>query len=150
MHSKVALTVFAAIMTLSATATPNPVVNVVSDAELVRWLKTTDAELTFIGAPIAGFNAPEGLSARSAKGTTVVYCNRRTGNVCGGACTVYNGGPKCLDAPGTNCLSANHDVGFCNRSGCGHTCNTFSGCGERMDSNFCYTPGTASILVGNY
>ncbi|KAJ3826849.1 hypothetical protein F5880DRAFT_1541559 [Lentinula raphanica] len=78
----------------------------------------------------------------------VVYCNTKTVNVCGGSCTVYNGGAKCLNAPGTNCLSATNNVGFCDRGGCGGSCNQFSTCGTRMDDNFCYTPGTNSINVG--
>ncbi|EEB95557.1 hypothetical protein MPER_05454, partial [Moniliophthora perniciosa FA553] len=53
---------------------------------------TTDANLTFIGEP---------LNKRAALNTMVIYCNRRTQNVCGGTCTVYNGNAKCLDAPST-------------------------------------------------
>lgn len=110
--------------------------------EFKEWLATTDANITFIGAPISG------IGPRSAQDTIVTYCNKRVNNVCGGSCTVYNGGPRCLDAPGTQCLSATRNVGFCDRGGCGGSCNQFSTCGTRLDNNFCYTPGTRSILVG--
>ncbi|KAL1747106.1 hypothetical protein HDZ31DRAFT_80688 [Schizophyllum fasciatum] len=129
-----------------AIATPTPEVNILSDAEFVEWLKTTDANLTFIGDPIPGYNAPEGLVSRAAQATWVSYCSKRIGNICGGDCTVYNGGPRCLNAPDTVCLAANHDVGFCDRAGCGHSCNSYNSCGTRLDGGYCYTPGTKSIL----
>ncbi|KAI0739158.1 hypothetical protein C8Q80DRAFT_1204519 [Daedaleopsis nitida] len=114
---------------------------VVSQEEMMHWLATTDAELTFLGEPI------NPLAPRAAQNTMVTYCNRRVVNVCGGACTFYNGNAKCLSAPGTACLAATTNVGFCDRSGCGHSCNQLSTCGTRLDNGFCYTPGTASILV---
>ncbi|KAJ3974380.1 hypothetical protein EV361DRAFT_895097 [Lentinula raphanica] len=39
----------------------------------------------------------------------VVYCSDRTVNVCGGACTVYNGGATCLSAP----KLTEHQLPFC-------------------------------------
>ncbi|EPT00543.1 hypothetical protein FOMPIDRAFT_1122259, partial [Fomitopsis schrenkii] len=122
----------------------------VSRDDMMNWLRTTDANLTFVGEPIPGVNAPEGLASRDAQNTMVTYCTTRNDDVCGGTCAVYNGGPTCLSAPGTNCLSATNNVGFCDRSGCGHSCNQLSSCGTHLDSGFCYTPGTRSILVGNY
>ena len=114
----------------------------VTDAELDNWLATTDAKLTFV----SDFdNNP--LADRAALNTRVVYCNRRTNNVCGGDCTVYNGNSKCLNAPDTQCLSATTNVGFCDRAGCGGSCNQYSSCGTRLDNGFCYTPGTRSINV---
>ena len=112
-----------------------------SHDEMLNWLATTDAELTFVGAPI------NPLAPRSAQTTIVTYCTTRADNVCGGSCSVYNGGAACLDAPGTNCLAATNNVGFCDRAGCGHSCNQLSTCGTRLDNGFCYTPGTQSILV---
>ena len=85
--------------------------------EMVNWLKTTDATLTFVGNPIPGINAPEGLVSREALDTTVTYCNRRINGVCGGDCTVYTGSAKCLKAKGTVCLAATNNVGFCDRTG---------------------------------
>ena len=117
--------------------------NIVSDSELLTWLSTTDAELTFVGAPI------NPLAPRSAQNTMVTYCNKRSNNVCGGSCTVYNGGAACLDAPGTSCLAAPHNFAFCDRGGCGGSCNQLSSCGTRLDNGFCYTPGTRSILVSS-
>ncbi|KAJ3571859.1 hypothetical protein NP233_g3472 [Leucocoprinus birnbaumii] len=123
------------------TAAPHPEY-VVSDAEMNHWLSTTDAELTYVGKPY------HPLSPREAQNTRVVYCNTRNFNVCGGSCTVYNGGATCLSAPGTQCLFATQNVGFCDRGGCGGSCNQFSSCGTRLDNGFCWTPGTASITVG--
>lgn len=109
------------------------------------WLDNTDAEITYIGKPLGDLSD---LSKRNPLDTSVTYCSGRVDNVCGGPCTVYNGGATCLNAPGTNCLFATNNVGFCDRSGCGGSCNQFSTCGTRLDNGFCATPGTASILVG--
>ncbi|KAM5536118.1 hypothetical protein V8D89_010217, partial [Ganoderma adspersum] len=95
-------------------AAPESATYLVSHDEMLNWIKTTDAELTIVGAPI------NLLAPRSAQNTMVTYCNKRINNVCGGSCTVYNGGAACLDAPGTTCLAATHNVGFCDRGGCGH------------------------------
>ncbi|TFK84424.1 hypothetical protein K466DRAFT_577298 [Polyporus arcularius HHB13444] len=112
-----------------------------SHYEFLHWLDTTDADITYVGTPIDR-NAP-----RAAEAVMVTYCSSRTQNVCGGACTVYNGGSACLNAPGTKCLAATANVGFCDRSGCGGSCNQLSSCGTRLDNGFCFTPGTASIVV---
>ncbi|RXW14280.1 hypothetical protein EST38_g11576 [Candolleomyces aberdarensis] len=133
-----------ALFVTSAVASPTPVAaNVVANAELDHWLATTDAKLTFIND--VGTTNP--LVDRATLNTRVVYCSRRTNNVCGGDCTVYNGNSRCLDAPGTNCLFATTNVGFCDRGGCGGSCNQYSSCGTRLDGGFCYTPGTRSINV---
>ncbi|KAI4527454.1 hypothetical protein GGG16DRAFT_94501, partial [Schizophyllum commune] len=89
--------------------------SLLTEEEMLHWLQTSDAELTFIGEPIPGVNAPEdhALDRRAALNTVVTYCNKRVNDVCGGACTVYNGQAKCLYAPGTNCLAATNNVGFC-------------------------------------
>ncbi|TFK37244.1 hypothetical protein BDQ12DRAFT_667180 [Crucibulum laeve] len=147
-----------AALTLRVTATPAVPVNIVdrdtavaegvavklvTEAEMRHWIATTDAKLTFIGEPIT-----DGLQGRAALNTMVTYCNKRTQNVCGGDCTVYNGGAACLNAPDTQCLSATNNVGFCDRSACGGSCNQLSTCGTHLDNNFCFTPGTRSINVG--
>ncbi|EIW54845.1 uncharacterized protein TRAVEDRAFT_130874 [Trametes versicolor FP-101664 SS1] len=118
-----------------------PASYLVSHEAMMHWLATTDAELTFIGEP------PNPLTPRAAQNTMVTYCSSRTQNVCGGHCTVYNGGAACLNAPKTKCLSATKNVGFCDRGGCGGSCNQLSTCGTRLDNGFCFTPGTASIIV---
>ncbi|KAM5536123.1 hypothetical protein V8D89_010222 [Ganoderma adspersum] len=107
---------------------------------MMHWLRTTDANLTYIGAPLNPL-APRDTT------TTVTYCTKRVGSVCGGSCSVYNGGPTCIDASGTSCLSATNNVGFCDRAGCGHSCHDLSTCGTHLDNGFCATPGTKSILV---
>ena len=114
----------------------------------MNWLSTTDANITYIGEPIDvnSFSTKSSLTKRAGN-VMVTYCDRRVYNVCGGHCTVYNGGPTCLNAPKTNCLAATANVGFCGRKGCSGICNQYSTCGTRMDNGFCYTPGTASILV---
>ena len=119
------------------------VADLITIEQFKDWLDNTDAEITYVGEPIGDF------SKRNVLNTMVTYCSSRVDAVCGGRCTVYNGGPTCLNAPATVCLAANHNVGFCNRSGCRGSCNQLSSCGVRLDKNFCYTPGTASILVGN-
>lgn len=121
----------------------DPATYLVSPEQMLHWLENTDAELTFIGGPI------NPLAARSADNTMVTYCNRRIDDICGGSCTVYNGGAACLNAPDTTCLAATNNVGFCDRAGCGHSCNQLSTCGTRLENNFCYTPGTKSILVSS-
>ncbi|KIJ40975.1 hypothetical protein M422DRAFT_173082, partial [Sphaerobolus stellatus SS14] len=117
--------------------------HLITPEQFKNWLATTDATITYIGAPI------NDLTTRDALNTIVTYCNRRTNNVCGGDCTVYNGSARCLNAPDTQCLSATNNVGFCDRGGCSGSCNQFSSCGTRLDNNFCYTPGTRSINVSN-
>lgn len=105
------------------------------------WIANTDAELTFIGKPI------NPLAPRSAQDTTVTYCTNRVDSICGGPCTVYTGGPTCLNAPNTNCLSATANVGFCSSKGCTGACNPLATCGVKLDDGFCFTPDTESILV---
>ena len=120
--------------------------NLISVEQFKHWLATTDANVTFHGKPLGDLSD---ISKRNALDTMVTYCNTQIDNVCGGLCTVYNGGANCLSAPGTACLFATNNVGFCDSDGCGGSCNQFSSCGTRLDNGFCDTPGTASILVGS-
>ncbi|OJT08592.1 hypothetical protein TRAPUB_519 [Trametes pubescens] len=83
---------------------------------MAHFLATTDAELTFIGEAI------NPLVKRSAQATTVTFCTKRVGNICGGTCTVYTGGATCLDAADTVCMSSTKDVGFCDQTGCNGNC----------------------------
>ncbi|KAJ3515814.1 hypothetical protein NLJ89_g1534 [Agrocybe chaxingu] len=62
-----------------------------TDTEFDYWLATTDAKITYYGN-----TAPNPLAPRGALDTRVTYCSSRIHNVCGGACTVYNGGATCL------------------------------------------------------
>lgn len=116
---------------------------ILSSDEMAYWIANTDAKLTFIGDSI------NPLSSRSAQTTTVTYCSTRIDDVCGGACTVYTGGATCLWAGGTNCLAATNNVGFCDETGCGGSCNQLSSCGTPLGDGYCYTPGTNSIAVSN-
>ncbi|RPD58870.1 hypothetical protein L227DRAFT_576888 [Lentinus tigrinus ALCF2SS1-6] len=117
------------------------VASTVSTDEFLKWLDTTDADITYVGKPING-SVP-----RAAADIMVTYCTKRTQNVCGGTCTVYNGGSTCISAPGTACFSATGNVGFCDHGGCSGSCNQLSSCGTRLDNGFCSTPGTSSIIV---
>ncbi|KAK0499069.1 hypothetical protein EDD18DRAFT_1250619 [Armillaria luteobubalina] len=128
----------------SASPTPESAAFIWTDAEFDHWLATTDATITYYGN-----TTPNPLASRDELTTRVTYCSSRTQNVCGGACTVYNGGATCLNAPGTVCLAATNNVGFCDRAGCSGSCNQLSSCGTRLDGGFCYTPGTRSIIVSS-
>ena len=116
---------------------------IMSHDEMMYWIANTDAVLTFIGDTI------NPLSSRSADTTSVTYCSTRIDSVCGGRCTIYNGGATCLNAPDTNCLAATKNVGFCSSSGCRGSCNELSTCGVHLDYGYCYTPNTQSIAVTN-
>ncbi|KAL1943013.1 hypothetical protein VTO73DRAFT_4684 [Trametes versicolor] len=139
--------IFVTIATLATAAFASPVSEtsgaIISEAEFAHWLATTDAELTFIG------DRPNPLAKRSAQSTIVTYCTKRVGGICGGSCSVYNGGATCLDATGTNCIAATRDVGFCDKTGCEGNCNAMSLCGTPMGNGFCATPNTQSILVSS-
>ncbi|KAM5545147.1 hypothetical protein V8D89_001258 [Ganoderma adspersum] len=120
---------------------PEPTTYLVTHEQMMHWIATTDAKLTFVGKL---FNL---LVLRSAQDTTVTYCSKCIDSVCVGPCTVYSGGAMCLNAPGMSCLAAMNNVGFCNHSGCRGSCNQLSTCRTHLDNGFCYTPGTVSILV---
>jgi hypothetical protein len=113
------------------------------------WLDKTESDVTFIGKRLGDLSD---LSKRNALDTVVIFCNSKVGNVCGGTCTVYSGGPACIPALGTNCLSATKDVGFCDRllcdGGCSQYSATASDCGSNgacLENNFCSTPNTDSV-----
>ncbi|KAI0709652.1 hypothetical protein C8T65DRAFT_195046 [Cerioporus squamosus] len=90
-----------AVVVPQVAASPTPVGSLVTTDEFLKWLDTTDAEITYIGKPING-SVP-----RAVRDVMVTYCNKRTQNVCGGTCTVYNG-------PATRLAATAHDVP------CGH------------------------------
>jgi len=130
---------------VAATPTPDVTVNLITVEQFRHWLANTDADVTFHGKPIGDLSY---FSKRNALDTMLTYCTSRIDDICGGDCQVYNGGPTCIDAPGTSCLFATTNVGFCDRDQCGGSCNQFSTCGTVLEGGFCDTPGTASILVG--
>ncbi|PBK85711.1 hypothetical protein ARMGADRAFT_1169448 [Armillaria gallica] len=126
-----------------ASPTPEPASAAIwTDAEFDHWLATTDAKITYYGNTSSNALAP-----RDALITTVIYCSSRISNVCGGACTVYQGGAICLPAPDTVCLGATQNIGFCDRAGCVGDCTQLTDCILWLDGGFCYTPATRSILV---
>ena len=120
-------------------------VNLITIEQYKHWLENTDAVVTFHGKPLGDLSS---LSKRNALNTVVTYCTQRIDDICGGTCQTYNGGATCINSPGTSCLIATSNVGFCDRGGCGGSCNQFSSCGTKLQDGFCFTPGTASILVG--
>ncbi|KAI0675966.1 hypothetical protein C8Q78DRAFT_1066571 [Trametes maxima] len=124
-------------------ATPNTNSILVSPAyaQMLHWISTTDAELTFVG------ERPTSLSPRAAQDTVVVSCSTRSGNDCAGPCTVYNGGATCLVARHVNCLFATNDVIFCTDTKCAVDCNALVNCATPLNGGFCATPNTNSILV---
>ena len=125
----------------AAVATDEPASYLVSHEQMMHWIATTDAELTFTGKPI------NPLLPRSDQDTIVTYCTKRTAEVCGGTCRVYNGGATCIAAAGTQCLFATRNVGFCDRVGCQGNCTSLINCIVQLDEGFCYTPNTQSISV---
>ncbi|KAF8900248.1 hypothetical protein CPB84DRAFT_1650535, partial [Gymnopilus junonius] len=112
--------------------------------QLQDWLSKTDANITYVGKPIGDIST---LSKCQGGTTMVVYCSSQAANVCGGSCTMFNGGATCIHAPGTNCLFASSNVGFCDGDDCDGSCNQFSSCGTPLDNGFCSTPGTSSIIT---
>ncbi|KAI0372668.1 hypothetical protein BV20DRAFT_38073 [Pilatotrama ljubarskyi] len=119
-----------------------------SEAQLARWLATTDANLTFIG-PRPDFT-PLGRRSAQNNNTIVVYCSKRTKNdTCGGTCTVYNGGPQCVDIPLSQCMMATQDIGFCDKKACKGLCDDLFACGTILKDGFCFTFDTKSILVSD-
>ncbi|KAJ7574064.1 hypothetical protein C8J56DRAFT_1065304 [Mycena floridula] len=71
----------------------------ITDAQFKAWLTTKDlSDITWIGKLV------NPLTRRSAENTIVTFCSNRIDDVCGRPCSVYNGGPTCIDAPDTNCL----------------------------------------------
>ncbi|PBK85712.1 hypothetical protein ARMGADRAFT_1048012 [Armillaria gallica] len=126
-----------------ASPTPEPASAAIwTDAEFDHWLATTDAKITYYGNTSSNALAP-----RAALNTRITYCSSRIGNVCGGACTVYDGGAACLNAPDTVCLAATQNVGFCSSPGCVGDCTQLTDCIMFLEGGFCFTPDTKSILV---
>ncbi|TBU25860.1 hypothetical protein BD311DRAFT_668755 [Dichomitus squalens] len=120
-----------------------PATYVVSHEQMMHWIATTEAELTFVGTPI------NPLAPRAATNTTVTYCTNRVDDVCGGPCTVFTGGGVCISTPNVVCLSATSNVGFCDSSDCRGTCSQLSDCNTTLNFGFCATPETASILLSD-
>ncbi|PBK69394.1 uncharacterized protein ARMOST_14353 [Armillaria ostoyae] len=139
-----ALAAMAVVGSASPTPEPAPAAFLWTDAEFDHWLATTDAKITYHGNTTSN-----PLARRAALTTRVTYCTSRTQDVCGGTCNVYDGGATCLNAPGTACLAATNNVGFCDRAGCGGSCNQLSSCGTPLEAGFCDTPGTSSIVVSD-
>ncbi|KAF9465465.1 hypothetical protein BDZ94DRAFT_1307074 [Collybia nuda] len=132
------------ISALALTVAAGPVMitpRLVSEGEMKNWLANTDANITFVGEPISKIGSRAGQ-------TMVVFCNKRINDICGGTCTMQTTGPTCIEASGTACLMATSNVGFCDKGGCGGSCNQLSTCGTSLSGGFCFTPGTSSILVG--
>ncbi|KAK7046184.1 hypothetical protein R3P38DRAFT_3307676 [Favolaschia claudopus] len=134
------LLAFALAATSSAAPSPSLPAGIVSVAAMKDWIATTDAELTFAGAPIDELGVNPLV-------TTVTFCSTRTANLCSGPCTVFTGSGVCHAAPDTNCLAATTDIAFCAGSNCNGGCNTLSTCGTRLDNGFCFTPSTNSFSV---
>ncbi|KAH9476456.1 hypothetical protein JR316_0010368 [Psilocybe cubensis] len=136
---------FAAISNVIAGAVPAPPNNggIMSLEEMKSWVSALPPdEVTLIGDPFSA------LSLRSASAVTVTFCSTRSGTTCTGPChTETIAGGTCVEAPNTNCIGATGQVTFCDRAGCGGTCNEINSCGTRLENNFCFTPGTKSIGI---
>ena len=113
-----------------------------SHEEMMHWLATTDANVTYVGEPFNPLITPP-----TPDFTVVTYCDRRIDNVCGGFCRMYRGGATCLNAVGTQCISATNNVGHCSNDRCSGTCNQLVTCRTPLANGFCFTPNTRSILV---
>lgn len=124
---------------------------VVSLAEMKAWVDAQDpANITLLGDPFAALRSPLALRADNVLNTvTVTFCSTRINDsACAAPCTtITSGGAACINAPGTNCLFATHDLAFCNGVACQGICNVFGSCGVVLQGGFCSTPGTLSISV---
>ncbi|KAK0190144.1 hypothetical protein F5146DRAFT_1122496 [Armillaria mellea] len=136
------LTAMAVVSGASPTPEPASAAVIWTDAEFDHWLATTDAKITYYGNITSNPLAP-----RSALNTRVTFCSSLIGSVCGGACTVYDGGAACLNAPDTVCLAATNNVGFCSSPGCVGQCTQLTDCHMFLSGGFCAAPNTKSILV---
>ena len=114
---------------------------------MLTWLATTDAEINFIGTPPKRHLMRGASSDTADDNVMVTYCSVRDGTTCTSPCTVYNGGPTCLCAPSTTCLSATANVFYCESEECSGSCLSLAECDTPLDNSFCYTPGTGSINV---
>ncbi|KAH9474928.1 hypothetical protein JR316_0012023 [Psilocybe cubensis] len=142
-NSLVAFTVAAAAVFAGAVPAPTNNGGIMSLEEMKAWVSALPPdEVTLVGDPFAA------LSSRAALSVTVTFCSTQSSTICTGPCTVKTvAGGTCIAAPDTNCLSATSQVTFCDRSGCGGSCNELNSCGTRLENNFCFTPGTESIGV---
>ena len=111
---------------------------------MAEWLANHEGEITYVG-----LKNHTDIVKRAAQATTVTYCQRRSGNLCSGPCTVSTGNGVCINAPGTQCLAATTDVAFCDYDNCRSSdgCHNLSQCGTRLNDGYCYTPGTNSISI---
>ena len=120
-------------------------INLITVDQYKHWLENTDA-VTFHGKPLCDLSD---LSKRNALNTIVTYCTEKIDDLCGGTCQYTMAERPAMVASGTNYLAATNNVGFYDDGGSGGSCNQFSTCGTKLQNNFCFTPGTASILVGS-
>ncbi|KAK7014358.1 hypothetical protein R3P38DRAFT_2545534 [Favolaschia claudopus] len=134
------LLAFALAATASAASLSSLPAGVVSVAAMKEYIATTDAELTFVGAPIGELGINPLL-------TTVTVCSTAAGNLCSGPCTVLTGSARCFETPDTACLSATTNIAFCNQAKCKGKCTPLSSCNKYLGDGFCYTPGTRSISL---
>ncbi|KAF9554392.1 hypothetical protein CPC08DRAFT_766741 [Agrocybe pediades] len=129
----------------AATAAADVATKIVSKEEIMKFITTTNAELTFTGKPI-NFKAAKPDAALDS--TVVVYCSSIVENSeCGGRCSVYNGDSTCLSTPDTQCVYASANVALCNGGRCSGSCIDTASCRTFTNNGFCYSPGTESIQI---
>ncbi|KAF5329660.1 hypothetical protein D9619_009195 [Psilocybe cf. subviscida] len=136
----VAITAWSLCVSVSARPT-NTANGVVSLAQMEAWVNAQEpGSVKVIGDPFGK------LAPRAAGDVTVATCTAKSGTTCSG-CTVQTGSNQCLDVPGTKCIFSTDQVSFCDRSGCGGSCNEINSCGTRLDGGACDTPGTNSVSL---
>src|ERR1700735_252035 len=69
-------------------------VNLITPEQFKDWLQNTDANITYIGKRVD----LDDLTKRDALDTMVTYCTDRIDTICGGSCSVFNGGSTCINA----------------------------------------------------
>ncbi|TFK71107.1 hypothetical protein BDN72DRAFT_895953 [Pluteus cervinus] len=123
--------------------------SVISFDQILTWITTTDANLTFIDDPPFAIKPFPKRQEEEVALAVVILCTEQVNDGCSGDCTIHTAGGGfsggCASVPGTNCILATTDLQFCTGTACTGTCNSLADCGDILSDGFCATPGTNTI-----